>query len=790
MKEERSKIYRWLDERLGISGLLEFGRKKKVPDYRGTIWYYTGGMTMFLFFIQILTGILLLVYYQPGEDTSYESVKYIMNSVDFGWLVRSIHSWSANLMILFVFIHMFVKFFFKVYRKPREFIWITGFILLLLSLTFGFSGYLLPYNTLSYFATRIGTDSITAIPFIGKTLLVILRGGEDVSNATILRFFALHIIVLPILTFIVLGIHLALIMKFGSGESISFLKYPPEKKKYFSFIPDFVMRDFIGWLVMFEIIVLLSVLFPAELGKKADPFEPAPPGIKPEWYFLFAYETLKIFPSKVFFIEGEILAMIIILIGAIFWLMVPFLDKWSNREEKSPVFTIIGVIVLTYLVVFTLIGLLKKKKKMKMNRINLRSLIINFAGILFVLIIIFVNGISSQEAEEKDRCFKCHTELDGELKLVADQHRESVHRRAGITCAGCHGGDPSTDDMEKAMSQKAGFIGVPEFYRIPYICAKCHSNPDYMRQYNPALPTDQLQKYWTSKHGILLKKNKDEKVAQCISCHSTHNIISGKNPRSPVYPLNIPKTCNKCHNAKYMEGRNIKTGEYDDYIKSVHGIALLKNRDLGAPACNTCHGNHGAQPPEVDNIAKVCHMCHVIEADYFVRSVHNEVFKEAGLLQCAVCHNYHNISKPDDSFVGVGEKSVCITCHSEGDGGFEIAKNISLHLDSLNNQYNKAIKELEIWKNRGFDMDDDEFSLRDVNQILKNIRRLTHLVNVDSIYVQSKNGFNLLNEIYGSFYRVSKEYKSRWYFFVIITIVILVLAILIFTKIRALKKSE
>jgi len=164
-------ITAWFDKRLDISVLRELAAKKTVPQHRHSIWYYFGGMTLFLFLIQVVTGILLMLYYRPSAEGAYESVQFIMTKVPFGWLVRSIHSWSANLMIAMAVVHLFSVFFLKAYRAPRELTWMSGFILLLLSMGFGFSGYLLPWNKLAFFATQVGTDIAGAVPLVGEHLL-------------------------------------------------------------------------------------------------------------------------------------------------------------------------------------------------------------------------------------------------------------------------------------------------------------------------------------------------------------------------------------------------------------------------------------------------------------------------------------------------------------------------------------------------------------------------------------------------------------------------------------------
>src|SRR6476660_8663972 len=171
-------MFVWLDDRLGLSSLLKIAEKKEVPNHRHSIWYYFGGMTLFLFSIQVATGILLLLYYRPSAETAFESVQFIMTDVRFGWLIRSLHSWSANLMIAMLFVHMFSVFFLKSYRAPREITWSSGVILFFLSLAFGFSGYLLPWNTLSFFATKVGTEVAGVLPFAGHFLVRFLRGGE------------------------------------------------------------------------------------------------------------------------------------------------------------------------------------------------------------------------------------------------------------------------------------------------------------------------------------------------------------------------------------------------------------------------------------------------------------------------------------------------------------------------------------------------------------------------------------------------------------------------------------
>src|SRR5579884_3065133 len=208
-------VRNWLDERLRWTDLMRPLIHKTVPIHRFSYWYFLGGMTLFLFLVQVCTGILLLLYYRPTPDGAFESVQYIMTQVRFGWLVRSIHSWSANLMIFTALAHMFSVLFLGAYRKPRELTWVSGMLLLFLVLGFGFSGYLLPCNTRSYFATEVGTNMAAQVPWIGHKLMIFLRGGDVVTGATLTRFFGFHVALLPGIITVLLGLHLALIQRQG-----------------------------------------------------------------------------------------------------------------------------------------------------------------------------------------------------------------------------------------------------------------------------------------------------------------------------------------------------------------------------------------------------------------------------------------------------------------------------------------------------------------------------------------------------------------------------------------------
>jgi quinol-cytochrome oxidoreductase complex cytochrome b subunit len=356
MKNLWHNTYAWLDKRVDLRTLVEFMGKKYVPVHRHSIWYYFGGVSLFLFIIQVVTGILLLLYYKGSEQLAFESIQFIMSKVQFGWLIRSIHSWAANLFILSAFIHMFSVFFEKSYRNPREITWLTGMLLLFLGMGFGFSGYLLPWNELAFFATKVGTDIAGVLPIVGKPLMIFLRGGEEVTGATLSRFFGFHVAVLPGIFTVLLGIHLILVQGQGMSEPMSAEDGSATERKTMPFFPNFLLRDLLFWLLVLNLLAILAVFFPWELGKKADPFASAPAGIQPEWYFMFMFQTLKFIPPKLLFIDGEVFGILLFGIAGLLWMTVPFWDRKSSRGEKNRLINYVGLFVVMYIVILTALG--------------------------------------------------------------------------------------------------------------------------------------------------------------------------------------------------------------------------------------------------------------------------------------------------------------------------------------------------------------------------------------------------------------------------------------------------
>ncbi|MBI4870589.1 MAG: cytochrome bc complex cytochrome b subunit [Candidatus Riflebacteria bacterium] len=336
---------RFLEDRVRLVSLVEFLAAKPVPHDLN--WSYTlGAVSLFLLLNQLVTGVLLALYYRPAVSEAFESIRYLEEEVPFGWLVRQSHAWGANLMILAMGLHMARVFWYGSYKRPREINWLIGVCLLQAVMASGFTGCLLPWDQLAYWASKVGTEIPAAIPGIGVYLQKLLRGGEEISGATLGRFFTVHTMVLPALIVGLVGVHLA-IMRF---HGISSLPGREDSRKV-PFFPYHVLKDAISIYVAFAILYALVVLLPWRLHEKADPLV-TPVGVKPEWYFLWTYQLLKYFPQTLGPVSGKVLG--ILLSGSLAGLLafVPFLDRDPERRpaKRKAALAVAGLLVLGVLV--------------------------------------------------------------------------------------------------------------------------------------------------------------------------------------------------------------------------------------------------------------------------------------------------------------------------------------------------------------------------------------------------------------------------------------------------------
>lgn len=475
---------------------------------------------------------------------------------------------------------------------------------------------------------------------------------------------------------------------------------------------------------------------------------------------------------------------------------------------------------------------------------------------LIVIVILLRGGVRAA-----DNCFICH-ETAGDKSSELFKH--DIHFKKGITCAGCHGGNANTDDMDQAMNPKEGFLGVPKgdeiskrcvvchaqpekikFYgstlrtdqwellqtsvhaqltltgreritqcstchgshgivsvkdpsspvyptNVVKTCTRCHANATLMRSYNPSLPVDQLEKYRTSIHGKRNAKG-DVKAAECVSCHGSHDIRSAKDLKSKVYTSNLPATCATCHSDKhYMKVYAIPTDQFEKFSKSIHGIMLLQKHDRSAPSCNSCHGNHGAAPPGVESVSKVCGTCHVLNEDLFSTSPHKKAFDERKLPECETCHGNHEIVAATDQLLGVTAEAICSRCHSENGNikGYQVAKMMRGLLDSLVSVEENCRSLVNEAEQKGMEVSEAKFKLRDIQQARYKSRTIVHAFNEEKFKEIAENGIKTANLIEMGLNNTIHEYYFRRIGLAISTLIIAFLAVSLFLYIRRLERRK
>lgn len=343
-------------------------------------------------------------------------------------------------------------------------------------------------------------------------------------------------------------------------------------------------------------------------------------------------------------------------------------------------------------------------------------------------------------AQQKNTCLDCHALLDGPLLVTTEQFAADIHGQKGLTCAACHGGDPASDDMERSMGRAAGFRGKLQRGQIPRLCAECHSNPAYMRGFDPSVRTDQYSQYLTSVHGMRLARG-DTKVAVCTDCHGIHGIRPGNDTRSSVHPLNVATTCARCHSdAEHMRPYGISTAQREDYEASVHYKALAERGDLSAPTCSTCHGTHGAAPPGVESVEYVCSTCHVFQVQLFDTSPHKPVFTAMGLPACIACHGNHRIVPTSDAMLGTGPESLCVTCHAEGDGGYRAAGEMYSMLTGLAAAIARSREVLDRAARSGMEVSQAQLDLGTARDMLTKARVTIHSFRPEQVAGEIEKG--------------------------------------------------
>lgn len=398
-------------------------------------------------------------------------------------------------------------------------------------------------------------------------------------------------------------------------------------------------------------------------------------------------------------------------------------------------------------------------------------------------------AVDSAETElPGGECLACHLTTDDNL---GELWNDDVHARAGISCVTCHGGDDTKADKDLAKRPGTKYRGALTPRQVVDSCGGCHSDAEYMKERKPLLPIDQLEKYWTSWHGKLLKEG-EPKVAHCASCHHAHGVREVNDAKSPVYASNVPATCGHCHaDAEYMREFGIKTNQYEQYVESVHGKALLEKNDVrGAPACNDCHGNHGAAPPSVAAITHICGACHSYNAELFLGSPLAPAFRERSLADCVACHGKHEITHTSDSWLEDEPGGACRKCHETGDEGSELALYFADSMESVHQSFDEIDGLLTEAETKGMDITEAEDYVEAARQGLMQARTLIHAfskpVMEDKLIEISENQAKALEAGYEALRGIQERRRGL----AISTMLLLLLTIVVAIKIRMLPPAE
>ena len=376
---------------------------------------------------------------------------------------------------------------------------------------------------------------------------------------------------------------------------------------------------------------------------------------------------------------------------------------------------------------------------------------------------------------------------------------EDTHFRRGLSCAGCHGGDPTAAFGHAFVKEWPETNRQADRAWVVYFCARCHSDPALMHQFNPALPTDQLAKFKESPHGQVLLVKHDSRAPQCVSCHGVHGIRPAKDPQSKVYAQRIPETCGACHanpttmaGFKRADGSPLPTNQLAEYRTSVHGRALLQRGDLGAPACNDCHGNHAAIPPGVAEVSRSCSLCHSANASLFDGSKHKQAFDSHNWPECGKCHGNHAIMKTHDSMLATGAGALCGDCHRQYAKDDPKCIPTADYFHKTISRMSEAQKEFtetsEKLAAKGLDIEPISNQLTELTDALKKSRTYVHSFSKDTFQHVAMPGEEAVQRTDALVKKARGEYRFRQIGLAVSIALIGLLMLALYLKLRQLEK--
>jgi len=390
--------------------------------------------------------------------------------------------------------------------------------------------------------------------------------------------------------------------------------------------------------------------------------------------------------------------------------------------------------------------------------------------VLLVLTLSLFLREMGEATQEQNSCLVCHSEIKVD-------YLESIH--AAVTCVACHGGDPTTLDSRAAHALEAFFRGTPPREEIPELCASCHSDPMKMKPYG--LRTDQHAEYQTSQHGKLLAQG-DTRVAVCTDCHTAHRILPAWEPRSAVHPENIPHTCARCHSDRtLMEPYSIPTDQFESFRMGVHGQALLEQGNTKAPTCATCHGTHGAAPPGVEDVSRVCGTCHINERLYFDASPHKKPMDDSRISECASCHSNHQIEPTDRKLFD----TVCASCHSVGSKEQLVGQRLKTLLLAADESLREATHLLEQAQQRAVDVSAYRSRLVEARSYFLQALPVQHSLDVPHVEELTRRAKSIADDVRSGLHSLQGVMAIRILGLTLVWAFLLLLIIVIYLVLRA-----
>jgi len=387
----------------------------------------------------------------------------------------------------------------------------------------------------------------------------------------------------------------------------------------------------------------------------------------------------------------------------------------------------------------------------------------------------------------RNTCLECHSQQEEERLIAPTRHfAEDIHAVRGLGCVACHGGNPNDDDIS-SMDPDKGFKGKPSRVQIAEVCASCHADAAYMKRFNPKPYVFSMAEFRTSVHCKKIAEG-DPKVATCTNCHGVHGILPRKDPRSPVYHKNVPLTCSKCHNPEYMAGRTVPTNQFALYSQSVHGKALFEKEDMAAPACNDCHGNHGAVPPNTRDISLVCGNCNGREGELFAKSKVSAAFLLQGRRGCVTCHGNHGVQPPTDAMLSTAPGGTCVGCHAAGSAGERGAETIITRFNGFKGTLARADSLLALAEVRGMETSQARERMKAAQDGLVGARAAIHSFDLALVTTAIEEGETHAREAGASAETALRDWRNRRLGMALSLIVILALMALLVLKIRAIEK--